>query len=115
MSRASSARSRFAMLELILKSFAEQHGRMQWPGMTPQAARSVLRAIAGPSTFRELSCKHASDHALSLSTDLAMSQRRESFHGAIENGARLVQGKDLLLDQLFESSGANDAASKARS
>jgi hypothetical protein len=42
-------------------------------------------------------------------------QRRESFHGAIENGARLVQGKDLLLDQLFESSGANDAASKARS
>jgi hypothetical protein len=83
--------------------------------MTPQAARSVLRAIAGPSTFRELSCKHASDHALSLSTDLAMSQRRESFHGAIENGARLVQGKDLLLDQLFESSGANDAASKARS
>jgi hypothetical protein len=44
----------FAMPELILKSFAEQHGRMQWPGMTPQAACSVLRAIAGPSTFREL-------------------------------------------------------------
>ena len=83
--------------------------------MTQQAARSVLRAIAGPSTFRELSYKHASDHALSFSTGLAMSQRRESFHGAIENGARLVQGKDLLLDQLFESSGANDAASKARS
>jgi hypothetical protein len=81
----------------------------------PQAARSVLRAIAGPSTLRELSYKQRSDHALSFSAGRAMSQRRESFHGAIENGARLVQGKDLLFDQLFESSGANDAASKARS
>jgi hypothetical protein len=37
-------RSRFVLLELILKSFAEQHRRAQWPGRNRNKERSWLRS-----------------------------------------------------------------------